>query len=431
MFVARSARRIRFARLAFVAVGLVPCAAVGAWAVHRNSTAHRDAIRRDWEQAVGLPIAMGSVEHPLPGVVRVRGCRLLAADGAAVVDVPKVTVETSPTEVRLGVASLACDPAGAALLAGLAAEWLERGARFRRDVVIDVDDFAWQVPAADGRPRRYERGRVRIECVVKEGDRAVRIVRRDGEDEGGDEVRIVRSGGADRGSDRLDVEASCAEPLPFPILAAVVGRGPVAGLLLGGSALVRGGLTAARVDGAWSGTATGRVEGIDLTSCTSALVARASGTMDVRVEGMEWRGGRITAAECVCQASSGRVDRRLLETLISTLGCRAGAAYVGAVAERDAVFDALGCALRIDGRGVAVAGVPHLGGAVVTAGGRPVLDPPAGIVPVERLAWLFAAPGAVYVPSSGGGSWLMSVLPNGGTVERSAGAAAGPTDGGF
>jgi len=361
-------------------------------------------------------------------VVRVRDCRLLSADGADVVAAPRVAMETSPTEVRLGVASLTCDPAGAALLAGLAAEWLDRGARFRRDVVIDIDDFAWQVPTADGRTRRHELGSVRIECVVKAGDRAVRIVRRDG-DHDGDEVRLVRSGGAESGGDRLDVEASCAGPLPFPILAAIVGRGTIAGLPLGVSALVRGRLTATRVDGSWSGTASGRVDGIDLSACTSALAARAAGTVDVRVGGMEWRGGRITAAECDCQASSGRVDRRLLEALISTLGCRAGAAYVGAVADREAVFDALGCSLRIDERGVAVAGAPHLGGALVTAGGRPLLDPPAGIVPVERLAWLFAAPGAVYVPSAGGGAWLMSVLPNGGGVERT--PAERPTDGGF
>ena len=41
MFVARSAARVRLARLVFLVLGFAPAACIVAWAVHRRSDAHR------------------------------------------------------------------------------------------------------------------------------------------------------------------------------------------------------------------------------------------------------------------------------------------------------------------------------------------------------------------------------------------------------
>lgn len=434
MFIARSARRIRIARAAFLLAGVLPCVVLVAWAIQRHSAAHRDAVRREWEQAVGLPITVASVEHPLPGTVRARGCGLATADGTPVLAADTVAVEASATEVRLQFESLDCDPAGAAALAGLASEWLERGARFRRNVVIDVADFAWAVPGPSGHTEHRRIGPVRFECVVQGDTRAVRIVRRDADD-GADEVRIVRAAGigdAGAGDGRMEIEATCTDPLPLPILAAIAAHGPVAGLPLGRAATVRGRLDAARVDGRWTGAASGRVAGVDLASCTAAFPAGASGTMNVEVRSIEWRDGRIAACDLACDAVAGRADRRFLDALVGTLGCRPGAGFLGAAVDRERAFDAAGWEVRIDGRGIELAGSARLGGAVAVADGRPLLEPPAGIVPPERLAWLLAPPGAVYVPSSGAGAWLMSLLPQGGgPVERTSRAGGGADGGGF
>ena len=67
MFVARSAARVRLARLAFLLAGLAPAAGLAAWAIHRRSDAHRAAIERRWQEAVGLPLTVGRVDHPRPG----------------------------------------------------------------------------------------------------------------------------------------------------------------------------------------------------------------------------------------------------------------------------------------------------------------------------------------------------------------------------
>ncbi len=433
MFVARSARRIRLARAAFLLGGLLPCAVLATWAVHRQSAAHREAIRGRWEQAVGLPISVAAIEHPLPGAVRARGCAMAAAHGGAVLAAERVDVVSTPTEVRVGIATLECDPPGAAALAALAGEWLERGARFRRDVVVDVAEFSWLVVGRDGRPERRPLGAIRIECVAKEGGRAVRIVRRDADD-GADEVRIVRAAteGDANGPGRLDLEAMLSEPVPMAILAAVVAEdGPLRRLSLGSAALVSGRLTAARAGGGWSGTATGRIVGVDLAACTAGLPAGASGCMDLDVAGLAWRDGRLESADVVCAAAGGRVDRRLLESLVATVGCRPGPAYGEALADREFGFEAFGCRMCIDGRGIGLSGVNGHGGSLAHVDGRSLLDPPANAVPIERLVWLLAAPDAVYVPSSGAGAWLMSWLPGGGGSVGRTSRAESSASGGF
>ena len=79
MFIERSAGRIRLARLTFVVVALLPCAMLAAWAFARGSAGHREAVRVRWQQSIGLPLTIGAVEHPRPGVVRA-ACAMMRDD---------------------------------------------------------------------------------------------------------------------------------------------------------------------------------------------------------------------------------------------------------------------------------------------------------------------------------------------------------------
>ena len=155
MFIAHSAARVRLVRTIFVLAGLIPCAAIVAWAVHLRSESRRESVRLAWQRTVGLPLAIGALESVRPGVVRARDCTLTAAEGAATISCAAVEVEVSATEVRLRIDRLRCDPAAARLLGFVAREWLERGARFDRDCVVEVADFAWSLPggAGGGSPR--------------------------------------------------------------------------------------------------------------------------------------------------------------------------------------------------------------------------------------------------------------------------------------
>lgn len=418
MFIARSSGRVRFARLAFVLAGLLPCAGLVAWAVQLRSAGHRDSVRRAWAQAVGLPVGLARIEHVRPGTIRARDVTLGATAAGPVLAADVAEVETAATEVRVRLGSLRCDAEAARLLVGLAAEWLERGARFPRDCVVEVADFDWQPAAGAAAPTA-----LRIECVAQGDARAVRVVRR--WDDAGDELRLVRSAGPDApGGVAWEVEAACARPIPLSILAAVAGDRPVAGLSLGATATVEGSLTASRGAGAWRGHARGRVQGVDLAACTAALPGRASGAAELVVRGLDWDDGRLLNGVVELRAGPGRVEQRLLDALVSVAGCRPGVAFAGGGAvERG--FTATACEFAIDGRGVEVRGLDRGDGAVVVADQAVVLHQPAAAVAPERIAWLLAPPTAVYVPSAGSGGWLLSILPRGGAA-RDRTSQAGP-----
>jgi hypothetical protein len=409
MFVARSSGRIRFTRTAFVLAGLLPCAGLIGWAVHLRSAGHREAVRRAWEQAVGLPVGTAGIEHVRPGTIRARACTLGAPDGGVVLAADSVEVEVSAAEVRVRLDALRCDAAGARLLAGLAAEWLERGARFRRDCVVEVADFAWRSGAGDS-----PSAALRIECVAQGDSRAVRVVLRSS-DATEDEVRVVRTVGPDLPAGvAWQVEAACANPVPFEILAAVAADAPLAGLPLGTTATATGSLSAVRGAGAWRGQAQGRLANVDLAASTGPFPGRATGQAELIVRKVAWEDGRLLDCAVACRARDGRVEQRLLDALVSVVGCRPGPAFGGDGARAERPFSEVACELVIDGRGVEVRGADHLVGAVVTNERGAVLHEPPGAVPPERIAWLLAAPAAVYVPSAGAGAWLLSILPRSG-----------------
>jgi hypothetical protein len=417
MFVARSAVRIARARAAFVLIVLLPCLGLGAWALHRRSTAHRDAVRLAWQRQVGLPLTVAAIDHPRPGVIRGRDCVVAANDGRPALTLPLVEVETTATEVRLRIDQLRCDPAGAAVLATIAGDWLERGARFDRHCVIEINDFAWDPLVGSGDPSST----LRVECVVQQGDRAVRIVRPTaaGSD---DEVKIVRRIDAGTAGDRepqqtfvrFEIEADCRRPLPLPILEACAGGTPLSGCDAGEEATATGVLRATYDAAGWNGAARGVIEQVDLAACTAALAGGAAGEATIKVDDLRWTSNRIEACNVACTARRGRIEQRLLDALVGTLGCRPGTAY-GRSDGVGRAFDAAAWRLWIDHRGAelrAAADAPSaLGGGLAAIDGRSIIDPPPGGFPVDRLAWLLAPPGSTFVPATGPGAWLMSILP--------------------
>ena len=410
MFIERSTRRIRFARTFFVLAGLLPCAAVVAWAVHLRSTAHREALRLQWQTALGIPLEVEAVEHPRPGVVRALGCRLGAADGSRL-DVPRVEVETTPDEVRLRIERFVCDVAAARMLGEVAADWLDRGARYPSDCVVEIADFAWQ-----SAPPAAPLG-LRVECVARDADRAIRVVRPDPRQSGGDEVRIVRSA-ASTGMpvDRIEAQVAWAEKIPVAIATALV-RMPAPPV--GAQAAISGTVHAIRDVAGWSGTATASATDLDLAACTAGLQSRATGTATAVVRRLAWSESRVRDAEIECTAGRGRVEQRLLDGLVGTVGCRPGPAHRSLSGATERPFDAAGCLLRVDARGIELLSGPSLGGGLVVADGLSLIDPPGAVLPPTRLAWLLAPAGAVYVPSGGPGAWLLDVLPRSDSAARS------------
>lgn len=421
MFVARSAARVRLARLAFLVVGLAPAAGLVAWAVQRRSDAHRAAVERRWQEAIGLPLSIGAVEHPRPGVVRGRTCRLPAGDGRPPIELPLVEVESSADEDRIRVPAFTCDAAAAAVIASCAREWLGDEVRFRRTCIVEVGDFVWSAmlpPAADD--RETPPVPLRIECVARPGARALRVVRQGGA--ATDEVRIVRgppggadlavTGDAEPGAATITVTANCQSPLPLVALVVAAGGGAdSAGAC--GSAQVTGTLDASLGASGWSGSARGRIDGIDLATVAQVVGGRASGGATVEVTRLEWREGRIAAALLECAASAGAIDGRLFDRIVLALAARPGPAARPLPPGGDRSFDAAACMVAVGPHGVQVMPTTRLPAGLAEDRGELLLAAPEAAAPADRVAWMLSSPGTAYAPAAGPGSWLISVLPDG------------------
>lgn len=403
MFIERSAARIRLARTAFVVVGLVPCIALVAWALHLRSTGHREAIRGRWQQVVGLPLSIDAVEHPRPGVTRARGCTVLGADGAPLANVPVVELESAVDEDRITIDALRLDTRSAAAIGDLAREWLRRDARHPRNCIIEVADFGW---SSGGESGGTVASGLKVECVAQGGSRAVRLVRRGGTP---DEVRIIRvvAGGAGSARESIEVEARCAEGVPAAVLAAAAGwtLGPLAAAP---ATLARGEVVARWSDGLWSGSCRGEVAGVDLAAAARAVDARAAGTARIRCDRLAWQEGRLSDAEVAVDVGSGWVDAALFDRLVLALGCRPGPTAAG---EPLRTFDRAACVLRLVAGGVSMLPGADVADGLASLGAVALLQPPTAPVPFERVAWLASPPSSTFVPASGAGAWLMSVVP--------------------
>lgn len=402
MFIEQSAGRIRLARLIFVVFALVPCTLLAIWAVHRGSTTHRNAVRAAWQLAVGLPLDVAAIAHPRPGVIVATGVVVRSPAGRPLLELPTVEVEAAETEDRLAVRGARVDAAAAGMLGTLAREWLRSDARHPRNCVIDVTDVAWDgVEVADGLAES-----LRVECVGQGSARAIRVVRGGGEDE----IRAVRTlaGEGQSIAERFDVEGRLSRPVPASVIAAIAGLPSEASAAIASRATVSGDLQATHDATGWSGSATGRIDELDLGGCCAAVRARGAGAIGVSLKRCAWRDGRLLDAAIVCESGPGWVDATLFDRLVIALGCRPGPVVQASADMRS--FDAAGCALELDGGRVLVRPAEGRSGLASLQGGV-LLQAPAAPVAFERLAWMVSPPAAAFVPADGAGAWLMSIVP--------------------
>lgn len=401
MFIERSAGRIRLARTAFLIGGLVPCLLLTGWAVQRRSAAHRDAVRASWQAAIGLPLEVAAIAHPRPGVIAATGVVVRSPAGRTVLELPRVEVESAATEDRLVIDGAHVDAAAAEMLGGLAREWLRGHARHPRNCVIDARDAA--CGAAGPLVDRSER--LRIECVSHAATRAIRLVR-----DGGDDIRIVRvlESATPSGEERYEVEGHLAKPWPAAIVAAVTGLADGLVGQLPTETTIVGDLRATAGEAGWTGSASGTIEGLDLGRCCAAFRGNAAGVATVVVRRLAWRDGRLVDVAAACDCGPGWVDAGFFDRLVIALGCRAGPAALPSAQTQP--FDRASCTLELDGNRLVVRPSGVADGLAI-ARGETLLQPPAGPIAFERLAWMISPPAASFVPAAGPGAWLMSIVP--------------------
>jgi len=423
MFIERSSSRIRLARTLFIVLGLLPCACLCGWAAVRHSRGHREAIERRFGLVLGIPVRIGRVEHVRPDALRLRDCVVVPPEAAAELRFPVVDLEWSASELRVRVGRFDGDAAAIRAIAGLARDWLRQPARFPLDCVVDVGECAWR-----GRPLRAGASSssampsaVRVECVAAHGSRAVRVRRNAGAD--ADELRAVAT--ASGGETTLEVTGRITGPLPLSLALAAAGIDGRA-IAVGEEACVSGELDAVVERGQSRGQARGIVDGIDLAAATAELPHRTGGVASVKIERLVWDRGRIGGFEAACSVARGRVSQRLLDTLVTTLGCRPGPAYRALDREDSRVFDDVEARVRIDGHGLDLRSAPGRDGSLARVQGMSIIGEPGRIVPLDRLAWAIAPASAPAVPATAASTWLMDVFSDGGAADAAPVERGGP-----
>jgi hypothetical protein len=250
---------------------------------------------------------------------------------------------------------------------------------------------------------------LRVECVLHDASRAIRIVRRGSSD---DEVRIVRHSQeqSDEGT-TYDVDATIATPIPMAILATLAGSSSAGLTLTGHDATVSGTLKASCTKAGWQGEARGNLNGIDLATVAAAVGDRASGVASAEISRLVWSEGRVRDALVEATVGSGFVDRRLFDRVVLALAARPGVAASRVPPTQPLSFDAAACIVAIGPHGVQVQPTPRVPAGLATIRGEVLLAAPVGPVTADRIAWLLSSPGTTFGPTAGPGAWLMSVLP--------------------
>lgn len=395
MFVERSAARIRLVRRLFVLCGLLPLIALVAAAVWRQGATRRDGLESRIAAALSLPVSIGSVTDPRPGVMLLRDV-VIGDAGGGMVSVSRLRVEESAAEIRVVVDAVECPPDAARVFARLARTWLEGEYRFRRDWVVDCGRVGWG-EAAGAVPLEQ----VRVECVATAGARAVRLRTTGAGD--GDDVRLRRL----RDDDGA-VRHECEARIGSPVAAAAVARGlDLAGAPAGRDATFRGEAHLTCTSDVWSGRCAGVVTGLDLGQLTAGLPDGVDGSATLQVEQAEVRDGRLVAARFECRSPGGTISRRLLAGCIDWLGCRP----LRAVAAGDDIpYRDMAWSCRLGEQGLDLVGLGPQAALVADDAG-PLLGPPIGTMPTDRLAWLVSPPGLPVVPASAGTGLLLPWLP--------------------
>lgn len=413
LFVERSRARIRFARRVFLVVGVAPLAGLMAWAMWSHGDARRARLEARVGSALSLPVSIARVRDARPGVMILDDVALGGTTAAPLVRLARVRVEEAGREIRLEIESLECPPAAAALFARITRRWLAGTDEAPHDWIVECARVGWGATAA-----APPLDRVRVECVTASGSRGVWIRAASGA--GRDhEIRVRRHGEDD--APRYECVAFLAAPLPLAVVGAGLGLGidPRAG-----GATCAGEWHGVQASDGWTGHGSGSAMGVDLAVLSAPLPDRLSGIADIVVDRVDLVAGRVREARFQLRATDGTVGSLWMAAAVDWLGCRPLAAWPP---QSPVPFRGMAWSCRLGPLGIELDGMGDRGSLCADANG-PLLAPPPGPMPVERLAWLGSPPGLPVVPASRWTAWLLPWLPPLDAMPPADGAR-GPGDG--
>jgi hypothetical protein len=405
MFPIHDRTRRWICRVIFILGGVLPTAAVAAWAAVVHSASHLEAVRLRVAEVLGLDVRLASVSYSQPGVMLLEGMELAEAEtGESLASIRAAEVIGDGKSQTIVLSQPDVNIARPAWL------WTLIDGRLRR--------HADQVPlrlAAGELTLRFRGGvQTLVDCnaQLQSSSKSAGLTAafRLADVPGVEPVRLrferTSVGGESASSFELNARSSA---VPCALLAALAERGN----FLGQKSTLRGDIRATEMPDGWQGEFSGRLENVDLNDLVSnQFPHRLSGTASVTVEKAIVHRGRLEEFQGEISAGPGIISESLLSAAVDQLKMRRD----GAVAADGSFvrYETLRAAFRLDSNGLKLSGVclkNPTGVVVCRQAGAILWESLGGPLPIAALVKALVPDSKLQVPATRQTDWLLNLLP--------------------
>lgn len=399
------------ARLVFIVFCLLPTLGVASWAWYWRSAAHAQRWEAELAHWLRVDVRLESVEHPRPGVVRLRGVRLADAETGADV------LHASAVEIRWAAELLELELAQAEVFA----ERAERLVQMIRELLAHKPRGLPSTLTLRATELSFSRAGLKYSAKQVAG--GMRLVP---EASVFELAFIPREGGAKPA--RLKVVRD-RRGVPHYSLSVSTGEAgltcawlvPEAAEWLGSEARVRGSATLWYTEQGWSGQLAGELENVDLHRLVSGHFShQLTGKARLELEELVIEQGRIVQAAGTLHSGPGLISRSLLAAGGQALGLVSRAAALPPSNKPLVAYTQLACGFTIGPEGLVLSGRASdaLPGAILVDTYRPLWTEPL-LQPqhAAALVRMLVPQGDDHVPATRAAERLLRWLPLGEEVE--------------
>ncbi len=395
----------RMARLVFIVFCLFPTLGVAGWAWYRRSSAHAQHWQADLAYWLRMDVKLQGVEHPRPGVVRLRGIRLSDAEtGAEIVRAGIIEVRRSNDLLELELAQPEVSlPQTVRLAAWFAELLMQQPARMPKTLTLRAAGLTLKGPELTYVARQVAGGMRHtpsasvFELAFVNPEPGATPAR----------LKVVRDR---RGEPGYSIFFSTGDAgLPCALVS------PQASDWLGSDARMRCSGNLWQSEQGWSGQVAGELQNVDLHRLVSdRLPHQLTGKAQLEFEELVIEEGRIARAAGALYIGRGMISRSLLA---------AGGQALGLVPSADALpppnhplvaFARMACSFTIGPEGLVFSGKASdaLPGAIlVDTYGALWAEPALQPQPVAALVRMLAPGGEAQVPATRQAELLLRWLP--------------------
>jgi hypothetical protein len=403
-------------RAGFLALCVLPTAAVFAWSNSQTSTAHVSACAAEMSRELGLHESLAGVAYPRPGAALYEGIELTDPESGA----PLVQMRSLEADRGNNLTALfASQPELDALQLAKLWETVDRRLHNTSDPQPAISLTAGEATLHwSGGSQTLTEVLGQLDATSGNGGERVASVKfRLAGVDSAEPIRLRYSrkladspamSGAERSAvSHVELHTGGAA-VPCSLLMAPLGIAN----RLGERARFRGSVWATETADDWEGELTGQFTDVDLqTAITEQFPHHLVGTAEITIQKARFRSGRLEEASGSLTAGPGMVSQSLLVAAVENLHLRSAAATESVASIIP--YDRLALSFEIDSAGLALRGqCEGSPGVIVRSGTKMLLAESGGSSgPVVALLRMLVPQSEVQVPATREADWLMRRLP--------------------